>query len=92
MDLKAQQTHQKVGKGSTCIYPGASGSYLWEAVVRRIMVWGQPGQKKSKNLSQKYPAQKRAVRVAQVVKHLPSKHEALSSNSNTAKKKKMHLI
>jgi hypothetical protein len=26
--------------------------------------------------------------MAQVIQHLPSKHEVLSSNSNTAKKKK----
>jgi hypothetical protein len=30
----------------------------------------------------------RAGAVAQVVEHLPSNHEALSSNSSTAKKKK----
>jgi hypothetical protein len=31
----------------------------------------------------------RADRVAQAIQHLPSKHEALSSNPNTAKKKKV---
>jgi hypothetical protein len=30
----------------------------------------------------------RAGRVAQVVEHLPSKHKALHSNPNTAKRKK----
>jgi signal recognition particle GTPase len=36
-------------------------------------------------LSKKYPTQKRACGVAQVVEHLPSMREALSSNSNTDK-------
>jgi hypothetical protein len=36
-----------------------------------------------KNLSQK-----RTGKVAEVIEHLPSKHEALSSNSSTTKKKK----
>jgi hypothetical protein len=30
--------------------------------------------------------------VSQVAEHLPSKHEALSSNTNTAKKKKKEFI
>jgi hypothetical protein len=34
------------------------------------------------NLSQKYPTQKRAGGVTEVVEHLPNKCEALSSNSN----------
>jgi hypothetical protein len=34
----------------------------------------------------KYPTQKRAGRVTQVVEHLPSKCEALSSNLRTAEK------
>jgi hypothetical protein len=38
---------------------------------------------KSETLSQKYPTQKRAGGVAQVVEHLPSKCEALSSNPST---------
>jgi hypothetical protein len=37
-------------------------------------------------LSQKYPIQKRASRVAQVVKYLSSMCEALSSNPSTTKK------
>jgi hypothetical protein len=36
----------------------------------------------------KNPIQNRAGGVAEVVKHLPSKCEALSSNSSTTKKKK----
>jgi hypothetical protein len=38
----------------------------------------------------KNPSQKRAGGVAQMVEHLPSKHEALSLNSSTAKKKKKY--
>jgi hypothetical protein len=33
-----------------------------------------------KTLSQKYPTQRMAGKVAQVVAHLPNKHKALSSN------------
>jgi hypothetical protein len=39
-----------------------------------------------KILSQKYPTQKRTGRVAQVVEHLPSKCEVLSSNPVPPKK------
>jgi hypothetical protein len=35
---------------------------------------------------QEYPTQKRTGKVVQVVRLLPSKHEALSSNPNTTKK------
>jgi hypothetical protein len=41
-----------------------------KAEMRRISV--------HKTLSQKYPTQKRPGRVAQLVEHLPSKHEALT--------------
>jgi hypothetical protein len=45
-----------------------------------------PGQMVHETLSQKYPIQNRTGEVAQVIKHLSSKHEALSSNtSNSAK-------
>jgi hypothetical protein len=44
--------------------------------------------KKSKTLSQKYPTQKRAGGVTQVVEHLPSKRDTLSSSPVTPKKKK----
>jgi hypothetical protein len=47
-----------------------------------------PGQIVRETLSQKYPTQKRAGKVAQVVERLPSKYEALSLNPNTTKKKK----
>jgi hypothetical protein len=39
-------------------------------------------------LSQKYPTQKRAGRVDQVVEYLPSKCDALSLSPSTTKKKK----
>jgi hypothetical protein len=43
---------------------------------------------KSKTLSQKYPTHKRrACGVPQMIECLPSKPEALSSNSSTVKKK-----
>jgi hypothetical protein len=45
---------------------------------------GQPGYKARP--SQKQPMQKKAGGVAQVIEHLPSKYEALSSTSSTAKK------
>jgi hypothetical protein len=51
-------------------------------------VQSQPGQIVGETLSQKYLTQKRAGGVAQVVEYPPSKCEALSSNSSTAKKKK----
>jgi hypothetical protein len=50
------------------------------------------GQTVCKTLSQNYPTQNRAGRVAQVVECLPGKkREALSSNQRTAKKKKKKL-
>jgi hypothetical protein len=39
-------------------------------------------------LSRKYPIQKKKKVLVQVVERLPSKHEALSSNSGTAPPKK----
>jgi hypothetical protein len=51
---------------------------------RRIVFRGQPWEKLemlSKN--------KRAWGMTQVVEHLPSKHEVLSSNTNTTTKKRM---
>jgi hypothetical protein len=45
----------------------------------------KPRQKVLKTLSLKYPTyKKRAVRVAQMVSCLPSKHESLNSNPSTA--------
>jgi hypothetical protein len=52
------------------------------------MVQSQSGQIVQDTLSQKSPTQNRASGLDQVVKCLPSKHEAWSSNSSTAKKKK----
>jgi hypothetical protein len=37
------------------------------------------------SLSQKYPTQKRAGGMAQVIGHLPSKHEALRPNPSATK-------
>jgi hypothetical protein len=58
-----------------------------EAENRRIGVQGQPRQIVQETLSQKYPTHKRTSGVTQAVEQLPSKHEALSSNSSTTKKK-----
>jgi hypothetical protein len=48
-----------------------------------IAVQSQPWQIVQETLSQIYPTQKRASRMAQVVECLPTKHEALRSNPNT---------
>jgi hypothetical protein len=61
----------------------------WEAEIRRITVQGQPGQIIQETLSWKYPAWKRAGEVTQVIEHLPSKHQALSSNPSPTIKKKI---
>jgi hypothetical protein len=52
-----------------------------EAEIRRISGQGQPGEIVLKTLFQKYPTQKRASKVVQVVK-------CLLSNPSTAKEKK----
>jgi hypothetical protein len=57
----------------------------WEAEVRRITVQSQTG-KVAKPYLKNYTTQNRAGEVAQVVEHLPSKHEALSSNPSPGKK------
>jgi hypothetical protein len=62
-----------------------------EAEIRMIVVQSQPGQIVCKTLFV-YQTQKRAGEVAQVVEHLPSKSEALGSNSSTTKKKKKSLL
>jgi hypothetical protein len=54
---------------------------IQEAEIGRIEVQSQPRQTVLKNLSQKYPTQKRTGGMAQVVEHLPSKHEALNSKT-----------
>jgi hypothetical protein len=56
------------------------------------VVWGQPGQIVHKTLSWKYPTQKRAGGMTQVVERLPRKCEALSLNHRTAKKKNKKTI
>jgi hypothetical protein len=57
---------------------------IWEAeIIRRIIAQSQPGKIFCETLSQKYPMQKRAIRVAPVVEHLHSKHETLNSNPST---------
>jgi hypothetical protein len=60
-------------------------SYLGSR-IRKMEFQSQSGQTVHKTLSWKYLTQKRAGRVAQVVEHLPSNCEVLSSNSSTAKK------
>jgi hypothetical protein len=47
-----------------------------EAEIRKIEVQSQPLEIIQETLSQKYPIQKRADGVTQVVEHLPSKLEA----------------
>jgi hypothetical protein len=54
-----------------------------EAEIRWIVVRSQPKQIVHETLSRKYPTQKRAGRVTQVVECLPSKCEALSSHPTT---------
>jgi hypothetical protein len=64
---------------STC-----TGSQWLMPVIRatqEAQIRSQPGQIVLKSLSQKHPTQNNADRVAQVVEHHPSKHEALSSNT-----------
>jgi hypothetical protein len=57
-----------------------------EGEIRRIAVQSQLRQIVHKTLSKKYPTQNRAGRVAQLVQHWPSKHEALSSNTPPSNK------
>jgi hypothetical protein len=62
-----------------------------EAEIRKIEIQCQPGQIVLETLSQKYPTQKRAGGVAQVVECLPSKGEALSLNPSTKYLEENHL-
>jgi hypothetical protein len=55
-----------------------------ETEIQRIMVQGQSGQ----DPIWKYLKQKRVYRVVQVIEHLPSQCEALSSSPSTTKKSK----
>jgi hypothetical protein len=54
----------------------------------RVAVGSQPRQIVHETLSQVYPIQKPGSGVAEVIECLPSKCEALSSNSSTTKKDK----
>jgi hypothetical protein len=49
-----------------------------EVEIRRITVQSQSRKIVQETLFQKYPTQNRVGKVAEVVKHLPSKHEALA--------------
>jgi hypothetical protein len=51
---------------------------MLEAEIRRIVIRSQPRQLVLKTLTRKYPKQKRAGGVTQVVELLPSNCEALS--------------
>jgi hypothetical protein len=63
-------------------------SQLWpEAYNRRIVV--QAHLSKKQDLISKITRAKRSGGMAQVVEHLPSKCETLSSNPSTGKKKKV---
>jgi hypothetical protein len=60
-----------------------------EAEIRRIVVQSQPRQIVSGTLCQKNPTQKRRVdRMIQVVEHLLSKCEAMSSSPRTTEKER----
>jgi hypothetical protein len=59
-----------------------------ETEIRKTVVSGKFGQIVQETLSRKYPTQKRAGGVAQVVELLPSQGETWSSNPNNATKKK----
>jgi hypothetical protein len=59
----------------------------WEVEIKRIAVQRQLRQIHCKTLSGKDPT-KRAGWVAQAVECLPSKHEAMTANPSTTKKKK----
>jgi hypothetical protein len=56
---------------------------IWKAEIRRIMARSQLRQVFLETLSQKHLTQNKAGRVAQVVEHLPSGCEVLSSNPST---------
>jgi hypothetical protein len=59
---------------------------IQEAAMRRITVWSQPWKISLWDPISKIPNIKTAGRVTQMSEHQPSKCEALSSNSITAKK------
>jgi hypothetical protein len=59
---------------------------IWEADIGTIEIQSQPGQKSSKDSISKITRTKWTIGVAQAVKRLPCKHEALSSKSQFHKK------
>jgi hypothetical protein len=61
-----------------------------ETEIRKIMIQPQP-QQKSKTLSQKYPTQKRAGGVAQVVDHLPTNMSTEFKPQHCKKKKNIYI-
>jgi hypothetical protein len=58
----------------------------YEVETRRVMVQGQPGQNKLRPPSEKQTERKRTSVITQVVEHLLSMLEALSSKPSTRKK------
>jgi hypothetical protein len=65
---------------------------VWQAEIRRIMVQSQPGQISSQDpISKILNTKKGWEGVAQAVECLPSKHEALSLNPSTEKKKNLKV-
>jgi hypothetical protein len=58
----------------------------WEAEIRRIVVQGQAGQQEWDAIS-KIPNVEKGWWSGQVVEHLSSHHEAMSSNPSAEKKK-----
>jgi hypothetical protein len=69
---------------------GRSGMHLssqqWQGILKKDCGPCWPGQKQDP--FSKVTRAKRAGHVTQVIELLPSKHEALSSNSSNSKKKK----
>jgi hypothetical protein len=57
------------------------------AEIRKIKVQSQPRKIVHETLSQKYPTQRRAGRVIQVIERLSSKCDVLNSNPSAAKSK-----
>jgi hypothetical protein len=62
-------------------------AYYMGGIGERTGAWGQPWAKKHKTLPEKLLKPKWAGNLAQVVENLPSKYEAMSSNSSTIKKR-----
>jgi hypothetical protein len=83
--LKRRNSGKKVEKGINC---HKSLLELWERLLQDIFI--------AFSMSEVPPIRciQWASRMAQVVEHLPSKFEALSSNPNTVKKKdaSVHIL